>query len=384
MYLSSKNFKPQGLDLSKVEFISEADYQRHFKEQSKAITKPLRGDVLVGIIGSLGEPYVVRETDRFGLSSSVAILRPNKNLLMTKYLYYWMRGAKFQGAVYGIKGGVAQSYLSLEMIRSLPVEFPNLEAQGRIIDILSAFDNLIENSTRRIKILEQMAQMLYREWFANFRFPGHEKVTMVESDMGLIPEGWTHSSLGQLCSEVRRSVNPSEIPADTPYIGLEHMPRKSIALSEWGKAGQVQSTKLRFLRGEILFGKIRPYFHKVGVASVDGVCSSDAIVIVPKQSIFFPVVLLCVSSDDFVLQATQTSQGTKMPRANWGVLCKYPLALPPKNLLDRFGATIVPMVELINNLATRNRCLQTTRDLLLPKLVSGEVSVEQIEEEAFA
>jgi len=224
-----------------------------------------------------------------------------------------------------------------------------------------------------------MAQMLYREWFVNFRFPGHEKVKMVESKMGMIPEGWMPSSVGKLCSEVRRGVNPSDVPADTPYIGLEHMPRKSIALSEWGKAGQVQSTKLRFLRGEILFGKIRPYFHKVGVASVDGVCSSDAIVIVPTRTEFFPVVLLCVSSDDFVLQATQTSQGTKMPRANWDVLCKYPVALPPKTLLDRFGATIVPMVELINNLALRNRCLQTTRDLLLPKLVSGEIEIPDVE-----
>ncbi len=191
MYLSSKNFKPQGLDLSKVEFISEADYHRHFKEHSKAITKPLLGDVLVGIIGSLGEPYVVRVTDRFGLSSSVAILRPHNNLLLPKYLYYWMRGDKFQSAVYGIKGGVAQSYLSLEMIRSLPVEFPNLDVQRRIVDILSVCDDLIENNTRRIKILEQMAQMLYREWFVNFRFPGHEKVKMVESELGLIPPGWS-------------------------------------------------------------------------------------------------------------------------------------------------------------------------------------------------
>jgi type I restriction enzyme S subunit len=151
MYLSSKNFKPHGLDLSKVEFISETDYQRHFKEHSKAITKPMLGDVLVGIIGSLGEPYVIRESDRFGLSSSVAILRPNKNLLLPKYLYYWMRGAKFQSAVYGIKGGVAQSYLSLEMIRSLPVELPILAVQRRIVDILSVYDDLIENNTLRIK-----------------------------------------------------------------------------------------------------------------------------------------------------------------------------------------------------------------------------------------
>jgi type I restriction enzyme S subunit len=266
----------------------------------------------------------------------------------------------------------------------LNIKLPTIAVQNRIGDILSTYDDLIENYTRRIMIMEQMAQMLYREWFVNFRFPGHEKVKLVDSEMGLIPQGWTASELGKLCGEVRRGVNPSDVPADTPYIGLEHMPRKSIALSEWGEAGQVQSTKLRFRRGEILFGKIRPYFHKVGVAPVDGVCSSDAIVIVPNSVGLFPVVLLCVSSDEFVLQATQTSQGTKMPRANWDVLCRYAVAMPERPLLDRFNAAITPMVELINNLLFRNRTLRTTRDMLLPKLVSGEVSVEQIGKEAVA
>jgi type I restriction enzyme S subunit len=224
--------------------------------------------------------------------------------------------------------------------------------------------------------------MLYREWFVNFQFPGHNKAEIVKSKVGPIPRGWTASTVGELCQEIRRSVNPSEMPAETPYIGLEHMPRKSIALSVWGKVGEVQSTKLRFRRGEILFGKIRPYFHKVGVAPIDGVCSSDAIVIVPKAVEYFPLILTCVSSDDFVRQATQTSQGTKMPRANWDVLCRYPVALPDRSLLDRFNSLITPMVELIQNLVLRNRCLSKSRDILLPKVMSGEVSVEQIESEA--
>jgi type I restriction enzyme, S subunit len=384
MYLTSKNFKPDGLDLTKVDYISEEDFNKHFRQDSKAVTKPLPGDVLVSIIGSLGEPYVVKRQDSFGLSSSVAILRPDPNVLLPQYLFYWMRDEAFQSAVYGTKGGVAQSYLSLEMIRSLPVRLPRLSEQQAIVTTLAAYDSLIDNNTKRIRILEQMAQMFYREWFVNFQFPGHDKAEIVKSKMGPIPRGWTASTVGELCQETRRAVNPSEIPAETPYIGLEHMPRKSIALSLWGKVGEVQSTKLRFRRGEILFGKIRPYFHKVGVAPIDGVCSSDAIVIVPKAVEYFPAVLTCVSSDDFVRQATQTSQGTKMPRANWDVLCRYTIALPDKLLLDRFNALITPMVELIQNLVLRNRCLSKGRDILLPKLVSGEVNVEQLESEAIA
>jgi type I restriction enzyme S subunit len=295
------------------------------------------------------------------------------------FVYWYLRQPRIIETARSLASGAAQPDLGHDAFKSIIFRYPPPQTQRQLSRILSSYDDLIENNTRRIKILEQMAQMLYREWFVNFRFPGHEGVKMVESEMGLIPEGWAPSAVGKLCGEVRRSVNPSDIPTDTPYIGLEHMPRKSIALSEWGESGQVQSTKLRFLRGEILFGKIRPYFHKVGVTPVDGVCSSDAIVIVPKHTDFFSVVLLCVSSEDFVLQATQTSQGTKMPRANWNVLCKYPIALPPKDLLDRFGGTVVPMVELINNLSFRNRCLRSTRDLLLPKLVSGEIETPQVE-----
>ena len=263
-----------------------------------------------------------------------------------------------------------------------PLPLPPINVQKDIASILSAYDDLIENNTRRIKILEEMAQMIYREWFVNFRFPGHENVKLVESELGPIPEGWTPTRLGDLCSDKRRGVHPNDLDPNTPYIGLEHLPRKSIALGEWGRAGDVGSTKLRFKRGEILFGKIRPYFHKVGVAPVDGVASSDAIVIVPSEAVYFGAVVCCVSSEDFVLHATQTSQGTKMPRANWDVLTKYPLPIPDAPLLEQFNGAIRPIVDLLQNLVFRNRNLRTTRDLLLPKLISGEIPVDATDEQA--
>ena len=258
---------------------------------------------------------------------------------------------------------------------------PALHTQQRIADILSAYDDLIENNTRRIAVLEEMAQTIYREWFVNFRFPGHEQVEMVESELGPVPAGWEVTNLGELAEEVRRSVDPEQVDQDTPYFGLEHLPRRSIALSEWGRAADVQSTKLSFRKGEILFGKIRPYFHKVGVAPIDGICSSDAIVINPKAEAYAGLVLACVSSDPFVAHATQTSQGTKMPRANWNVLVGYPVVTPPDGVLRRFGRIMDDIVGQINNLIFRNRNLRQTRDLLLPRLVSGEIDVEAMEDE---
>jgi type I restriction enzyme, S subunit len=294
-----------------------------------------------------------------------------------QFYAYVFRSALIRQALSAHGSGTNINNLNQDILTRLPVPFPPLHDQQNVVAVLSGYDDLIENNTRRIQVLEQMAQALYREWFVHFRFPGHAKVKLVESPLGKIPQGWKPGVLGDVAGEVRRGVNPGEVEPDTPYIGLEHMPRKSIALSEWGTAKQVQSTKLAFKKGEILFGKIRPYFHKVGVAAVDGVCSTDAIVIVTKSSDYFALVLECVSSEDFVNHATQTSQGTKMPRANWDVLVKYPLLLPPAALLSRFSDFIHDTVGLIQNLVFKNRNLRRTRDLLLPKLISGALDVSK-------
>jgi type I restriction enzyme S subunit len=277
------------------------------------------------------------------------------------------------------QGGATREALTKDTIGDFEIPFPPLLTQHKIASILSAYDNLIENNTRRIQILEEMAQALYREWFVEFRFPGHEKVKMVESELGMVPEGWEIRKLGDIAREIRRSVKPDQINPETPYVGLQHIPRKSIALSEWGTANEVKSTKLFFEVGEILFGKIRPYFHKVAVAPINGVCSTDTIVISPKDANFFSIVLACVSSEEFVSHATQTSQGTKMPRADWKVLIKYPVAIPPLPLLIRFDEFMKYVVNQIQNMIFRNRNLRRTRDLLLPKLISGEVDVSSLD-----
>ena len=176
-------------------------------------------------------------------------------------------------------------------------------------------------------------------------------------------------------------MKPETLDALTPYVGLEHIPRRSIALAEWGTVGDIQSTKLVFHPGEILFGKIRPYFHKVVVAPIKGVCSTDAIVISTKAPEWFPLALSVISSSDFIDHATQTSNGTKMPRANWKVLVKYPVAVPPTPMLEQFNELIDDAVGEIQNLVARSRNLRQTRDLLLPRLVSGEVDVPELDEE---
>jgi type I restriction enzyme S subunit len=169
------------------------------------------------------------------------------------------------------------------------------------------------------------------------------------------------------------------IPPETPYIGLEHMPRKNIALSEWGSADAVESSKFAFKAKEILFGKLRPYFHKVGVATVDGVCSTDILVLSPKSHSYWGLVLFLVSSEDFVQYTDRASAGTKMPRTNWIDMARYELAIPPEETALAFTEVVEPMVDRINANILESRNLAAIRDTLLPKLLSGEIRVKQAE-----
>lgn len=336
-----------------------------------------KNSICIVCIGTIGKMCITSQCSFTNQQLNSIIVDQNKYDPI--YLYYLMRMCIPLVKQLNAGSASGRENVNKSSFENIEIEVHEQSVQRKIAAILSNYDRLIENNTRRIKILEEMARSLYNEWFVKFRFPGYEQTKMVDSEFGLIPEGWEASKLGDIAQEVRRSVNPTQIDPETPYLGLEHLPRKSIALLEWGTASQVQSTKLIFKRGEILFGKIRPYFHKVVVVPFDGVCSSDAIVISAKASDYFPIVLACVSSEEFVSHATQTSQGTKMPRANWDVLIKYPVVVPPLPLLLCFNEFTQNVVEQIQNFVSRNRNLRQTRDLLLPKLISGEIDVKNLD-----
>jgi type I restriction enzyme S subunit len=356
-------------------FITEAWYN----EIKTNFGVPLVGDVLLTSRGSLGVPYVVRDTKPFYFADgNLTWFRKLKGLDST-FLFYWFLSPGGTAELKKCTIGSSQQAYTIVLLKEMSIRLPSLPTQRKTASILSAYDDLMENNTRRISVLEAMVQAIYREWFVEFRFPGHESATLVNSPLGKIPAGWKPSHLGDLAEEVRRGVDPSQVDPDTPYFGLEHLPRKSITLCEWGHARDVQSTKRAFRKGDILFGKIRPYFHKVGVAPVDGICSSDAIVISPKSESAFGPVLCCVSSEVFVNHATQTSQGTKMPRANWDVLVKYASPIPQGQLLEDFNGTISNIVGSLRLLMLKNRNLRKTRDLLLPNLISGQLDVEDLD-----
>ncbi len=272
-----------------------------------------------------------------------------------RYLYYCLKANQL--LLGNMQNGTGIPHVRGDDLKEFEISLPPLPVQRRIADILSAYDDLIENNRRRIAILEETARLTYRKWFGG-------------------SEQFRTAMLGEICREVRRGVSPEAIAPETPYIGLEHMPRRSISLCEWESAQKVTSTKLAFEAGDILFGKIRPYFHKVGITFVDGVASSDAIVIKPLRPELHAYVLMTVSSDAFVAAASQgMKEGSKMPRADWKQLLNYSVAMPDDDTLAEFNKVLNPIIEQLKALCFSIRNLAAARDMLLPRLMKGGIII---------
>lgn len=370
-FLRSQDIAPFSLATANIKFIT---HEFHARIRKSAL-RP--GDVAVVRTGYPGTAAVVPPSFGEGNCADLVVISPGAGL-NPHFLAALFNSAWGISSVGGRLVGSAQQHFNVGAAKKMEVHLPPLPTQRKIAAILSTHDDLIENNNRRIKILEEMAQRIYREWFVDFRYPGYEDVPLADSELGSIPKEWEWRKLGDLADDVRDGVDPRLVDPDTPYIGLEHLPERSIAIDNWGEAKDAGSSKLAYRVGDILFGKIRPYFHKVAPPPVAGICSTDAIVIRPRSEEVRGLVVSAVSSDAFVQQAVQTSQGTKMPRANWKVLENYLVAVPDAALLQRHRSFMAAVVVEIHCLVLATRNLRATRDLLLPRLISGEIEVADL------
>ena len=287
--------------------------------------------------------------------------------------------------------GATMPSLNTQILGDVDVLYPPLPEQCAIAHVLGTLDDKIELNRRMNETLEAMARALFQSWFVDFdpvraKMEGRDTGLppdiadlfpdrLVPSELGEIPEGWEVKTLGDVAQERRQSVSPELMHAGMPFIGLDHMPRRSIALSEWGTAEGLASNKLKFDRGDILFGKLRPYFHKVGVALVDGVCSTDIVVVTPNSPDWFGFVLGHTSSVEFVNYTDATSTGTRMPRTKWKDMALYGVVMPDQALAATFNECIQAWISRIVSLTQEIRVLSTQRDALLPGLVSGDIGV---------
>jgi type I restriction enzyme S subunit len=326
--------------------------------------------VVIGRKGTLGTVFYA-ENDFWPHDTTLWVKDFHGN--EPKFSYYFLRTLGLEQ----YDCGASNPTLNRNHIHTLPIRRPPIEVQCRIACILSAYDDLIENNTRRIQILEQMAQMLYREWFVNFRFPGHEKVKMVESEIGLIPEGWSAQSVGKV------SLNFDS--KRKPLSSIERSTRKG-PYPYYGAAKIFDFIDDFIFDGVFLLvgedGSVITPDNKPVLQLTDGKFwpNNHTHVIQGKAPISAYYLYLRLADAD----VTGCVTGAAQPKITQANLNRIPVAAPTAQLLERFDATTTPMFLDIALLQKKNRNLRTTRDLLLPKLLSGEVSFETLEEEVLA
>jgi type I restriction enzyme S subunit len=289
-----------------------------------------------------------------------------------------------------------QKDLNHSAFKSIQIDLPPLDIQRQVCLILDSLSDKIELNRRMNETLEAMARAIFKSWFVDFD-PVRAKAegrdtglpeeiadlfpdSFEETELGEVPKGWKIGTFDEIAIHPRRTIKPTSIELSTPYIALEHMPKKCIALSQWGMGDSLESNKFEFKKGEILFGKLRPYFHKVGVAPLDGVCSTDIVVVAPKKEKWFGFVLGHVSSTDFVEYTNTGSTGTKMPRTSWNEMARYSFAIPPYKLAEAFNDQMNLIVDRIIASINDSHTLAELRDTLLPRLISGEIRVADIKE----
>ena len=359
-YIAIPNIRDGRVSLDEVRRISAEDFARWTRR-----ARPRAGDVIVTRRGRVGDSAVVPAGLDCAIGQNLVILRSDGSEVVQQYLRWALRSPAYRRQVskYLNVGAVFDS-LNVRDFPRFEIPIPSLADQRAIAGVLDALDDKIELNRRMNETLEALA----RTKFTSFLQP-------VSAAIG---------RFGDIATQSRVGVDPAKAPVSTPYIALEHMPRGRIALSDWGTLDGVVSGKSVFEAGSILFGKLRPYFHKVGVAPVAGACSTDIIVIEPKSPMWFSFALMHASSDAFVAHADATSSGTKMPRASWRDLANYDVALPTEEEARELDVQVRPLIERIVHNVHESRTLSELRDALLPKLISGELRIRDVEATAEA
>ena len=353
------------------------------------------GDVVFTKKGTIGQTGFVPLRGRFGrylLSSNQMKLSVDPAKADALFVYYVVSSPAGRDKIARDASVTGVPKTNVMYLRNFPIRLPPLPEQHAIAHILGTLDDKIELNRRMNETLEAMARAIFKSWFVDFdpvraKAEGRQPFGMdaetaalfpdsfQDSPLGKIPEGWRVGALGEIAENPRRGILPREVQIGTPYIGLEHMPRKCIALEDRGDADEMTSNKFEFLQGEILFGKLRPYFHKVGVAPLDGVCSTDVLVVRAKSEEWIGLALGHISSEEFVNYTDAASTGTKMPRTSWQDMARYEIPLPDPQLAGAFGRFAKAVVGTIRANILQSRTLASLRDALLPKLVSGDLRV---------
>ena len=344
-----------------------------------------KGDIVIARTGATtGYAKRIRTEHQAVFASYLVRIRvdPNHD---SQYVGFVIESDEYKRFIQLNLGGAAQPNANAQVLTSFPISLPPLATQRKIAAVLSTYDDLIENNTRRIKILEDMAQTHYREWFVHFRFPGHENVPMVESPLGPIPKGWEVKRLADLVetqygyteSASEDEVGPKFVRGKdinkTSYINWSTVPFCPIESTE--------HAKYKLNVNDILVIRMAdPGKVAIVEKEIDAVFASYLIRLKFKSKLLSPYYLFYALLDErYQGYIYGVSTGTTRKSASAGVITGYHLVIPSKEVRKRFERVINSLRRSLNSLLKKNVNLSQARDLLLPKLISGEIDVSELD-----
>jgi len=358
-YMASvKDFTEFGFDFSNCRRISEEDYERLRKQGCV----PEKDDILVGKDGAryFEDIVIYKQDEQPALLSSIAILRADRKKIIPEFLYYTLKTPAVKKNVRDNYGsGSAIPRIVLKDFKRMPFSFPSVDEQRKITAICSAIDSKIQVNNAINKNLSDLLQAIYQKQF------------------GEVSLGANQGILSDICSYSKEKVAVSELNVNT-YFSTENMlPEKAGSTKATSLPTTLQTTACR--KGDTLISNIRPYFKKIVYCEDMCGCSTDVLCFTPVQSQYAAYLFSTLYTDKFFAFMVAGSKGTKMPRGDKQQIMTYPVILPAENELEEFNAIAFPVLEQLNSNKAENKRLSALRDALLPKLMSGELDVSDID-----
>lgn len=336
------------LDFSDTMFVPKEYYQSLDEKR-----KVRKGDVLYSVVGSFGIPVLIKEERPFVFQRHIAILRPKEDIVDSGFLFYTMLNRDFYAKADAVAIGAAQRTVSLGSLRNIKIDVPSLESQKHIADILSAYDDLIENNQKQIKLLEEAAQRLYKEWFVYLHFPGHENTKIVDG----VPEGWSRGLLKELIS-----VNYGKDHKKAPDDGN---------IPVYGSGGLMRKCNKSLFSGEAVLIPRKGSLNNIMYVDETFWTVDTMFYATMKQPHTAIFVYFFVKAFDMY----SMNIGAAVPSMTTKILDAMDVVIPDKETLEKFDKCAKTYFNKIKTLQRQNERLKTARNLLLPKLMSGEVEV---------
>lgn len=368
-------------------FIDENTYNSFLRKYIQ------HGDVLMTLVGNGYGKVAIAPKEKCAIIQNTVGFRCN-NDNSNQFLYYLLRNNR--EIFMNLNRGAAQPSIKVGDILEMEFQFPSKTNQENISCILVALDDRIALLRETNTTLEAIAQAIFKSWFVDFdpvrakqegRVPeGMDEATAAlfpdsfdESELGLVPRGWRVGFLGDLLLLRNERTKPTNLTASLPYVPVESITAKSPFLQDFKSGEEANSSLILFHKGDILFGAMRPYFHKVCSAPFDGVTRSTVFTLRPKNADTAAFALFQCYQDSTVEYATQHSEGSTIPYAKWNnSLEKMSVLLPSIELQKKFSVIVSEFIERANENIRQIQTLTNLRDTLLPRLISGQLPLPAV------